>query len=1066
LKRLVKRVLGGCGAMFAVIALLVGGLAVRFAVAPVSLDFLSDSLAAQVNRLLPGLGFGFDTASLAWRPQTGQIDLIFGDVRMGDAAAGTRIEIPSIEARVNALALLRGRLEPRDILVRGPRFSVAWSLGALTRVSPDGSSGAALSMSEAVSLPPRLRRVIDALGQSSPDAPLTTLRNLRLEEADIVLRERESGLTWTLPQTVVDLSRRPQGVVLDVAGALMSPSGADGSAQSRLAISGRVSSDAQPDSLSVTLEAFRADRFLGDLPLLSQLAGVGMPLDILLAVSLPGDSNAPDIGLAIKSRGGEVNLPAVYRAPKRFGAVDMQIRFDPLARMLFVDRASIGLDAATLDWSGRVALSDIGEITAIDAEAGIPQIGLRELLNYWPRDLAAGAWRWMDERMPAARLANLDLQYAAAGPRLETDSLRLTFDLDGADAHVLPPAPPLLNASGHAVLTAQALAIDLDGGTIDGLSVAGSRVILDDLDRSDVQYGDVSLRVSEALPDILRLIDHPPLGYASAFGIAPDDMRGAADVTARLRFPLLADLPLSDVDIDIRAELVDLAIPDLYDGDGLERGSMILSVTGARLEGRGQGVFSGIPLDFRWDEVFDPAADALPSRYEIRTRLPADGLARLGIDPGTRLSGPLELALTLEGRGPSMQRISATVDLADAALDLSELNWRKPTDMPAALSIAASATAEGWRIDDLRLSAAGETAIAASAMLGRDAGLQSLTIERLAVGETSLSGHVARTAADGLHVVLSGPSIDLRGLLGDTLQTEEGADDDPLAELTRFALDLRAGRALAMDGVAFRDLSVSLVRAPDRWRRVMASAAQDEEADARLSLLPRESDERGPRSFSLTSGNAGNLMLGLGLLKNIDGGALDLQADLDLDGADLKADGALRLRDFVFVVPEDARYESDGDDAEASPLSSYVDDDGIAFDLAELPFRLEDGIYDIEGARVNGPDIGLTLEGQVDRYFRRLNVNGVIVPAYRFNSFLGKIPIIGGLFSGGEGGGLFALSYRVEGRLPEPDVSINPMTAIMPGILRWPFEGSKGQLEPNDEVNEESPAAPQGPPRQ
>jgi hypothetical protein len=66
-------------------------------------------------------------------------------------------------------------------------------------------------------------------------------------------------------------------------------------------------------------------------------------------------------------------------------------------------------------------------------------------------------------------------------------------------------------------------------------------------------------------------------------------------------------------------------------------------------------------------------------------------------------------------------------------------------------------------------------------------------------------------------------------------------------------------------------------------------------------------------------------------------------------------------------------------------------------------------------------------------------MQGTIVPAYFFNSLLGKIPLVGRLFSPERGGGVFAASYTLAGPLDNPDVSVNPLTALTPGFLRGLF---------------------------
>ncbi|MFC7542924.1 hypothetical protein ACFQU2_30460 [Siccirubricoccus deserti] len=56
-----------------------------------------------------------------------------------------------------------------------------------------------------------------------------------------------------------------------------------------------------------------------------------------------------------------------------------------------------------------------------------------------------------------------------------------------------------------------------------------------------------------------------------------------------------------------------------------------------------------------------------------------------------------------------------------------------------------------------------------------------------------------------------------------------------------------------------------------------------------------------------------------------------------------------------------------------------------------------------------------------------------------FNTLLGNIPLLGRLFSPEAGGGVFAGTYRVQGPLADPQVTVNPLAALTPGFLRGLF---------------------------
>ena len=90
----------------------------------------------------------------------------------------------------------------------------------------------------------------------------------------------------------------------------------------------------------------------------------------------------------------------------------------------------------------------------------------------------------------------------------------------------------------------------------------------------------------------------------------------------------------------------------------------------------------------------------------------------------------------------------------------------------------------------------------------------------------------------------------------------------------------------------------------------------------------------------------------------------------------------------------------------------------------------------------------MTSNGVVDLGRDRLDLQGTIVPAYALNSIIGNIPVIGPLLLGGEGQGLFAANYQVTGSAADPQVSVNPLSALAPGFLRRLFQPNFGLPPP------------------
>ncbi len=65
--------------------------------------------------------------------------------------------------------------------------------------------------------------------------------------------------------------------------------------------------------------------------------------------------------------------------------------------------------------------------------------------------------------------------------------------------------------------------------------------------------------------------------------------------------------------------------------------------------------------------------------------------------------------------------------------------------------------------------------------------------------------------------------------------------------------------------------------------------------------------------------------------------------------------------------------------------------------------------------------------------------------------------MLGALLVGEKGGGVFAVTYRMTGPMDDPVVTVNPLAALAPGILRELFSvfdgGGNGEPEDDDGVD-------------
>jgi len=67
-------------------------------------------------------------------------------------------------------------------------------------------------------------------------------------------------------------------------------------------------------------------------------------------------------------------------------------------------------------------------------------------------------------------------------------------------------------------------------------------------------------------------------------------------------------------------------------------------------------------------------------------------------------------------------------------------------------------------------------------------------------------------------------------------------------------------------------------------------------------------------------------------------------------------------------------------------------------------------------------------------------LTGTFIPIYALNNLFGRIPVIGEILGGGSDGGLFGVTFRLDGPIADPALTFNPISSITPGIFRRIFE--------------------------
>ena len=243
--------------------------------------------------------------------------------------------------------------------------------------------------------------------------------------------------------------------------------------------------------------------------------------------------------------------------------------------------------------------------------------------------------------------------------------------------------------------------------------------------------------------------------------------------------------------------------------------------------------------------------------------------------------------------------------------------------------------------------------------------------------------------------------------------------------------------------LAARDQVVTAVKGSihvegDEWRSIVLNGKLNGTADVFAQVEPVAG---GKRKVQVTTDDAGRFLAAIDLYGDLREGKMKVQGLVDDRKYSQPFTGTAHIDNFRIVnAPLGARVLN------AASLLGLVDSlqgKGIIFDAMDGEFTYSNDVLSLTKVAANGAAIGVTANGSIDLATDEIRIAGSIVPFYALNSVLGKIPLIGDLLVGEEGGGVFAPTYTVEGAVENPNIVVNPLSTIVPGVFRNLITGAK-----------------------
>lgn len=980
--------------------------------ARLSLEVARGLLERSLDKAAPGTTIDFTAGDIQWLRGEDRVELRFNDVVLKGGALATPVRAGLVELRLDASKLLAAKLRLRSIKAVGLTSDVDW-----------GDSGGAGGVDYA-----KLRMAYETALQV-----LEGVEELRGFEALEI-----SSSTLHLPKTnhafVVDKAR------LDVLTQQLGLSAALRSERGSASVN--LSADFQEGSANLALSTPRLD----DLSLpFDGAQAVQMPVDVQITAQL-GPTLEDDVAqILVRTGKGVFDSLDIYSGPRAFDGGKLEADIWPARNVVAIREATLNFVGATLGVEGEI--SGAFDKPNVALEGRLDGLDVAGLKQYWPPALGRGGHEWVVENIETGQLPGGRLRFHATSEMwdagLPADALYFEFGVEGLSAHYTRPMPPLTDAYGRGVLTLDDLTLSIDKGDIAGVQVGTSTVVLGKFSRSP-QWADIDLALVGPVVNILYVLDSEPLGYISAYGLDPQAASGAAVAQVRLRLPLLKDVLIEDVSIVGHVETQGLGLSDIDMTDGVA----IFDVTGDGLSAKGDVSILGIKSQVEWREDFSGTLED-PTWVRITTRINDADLRRLGVETAPRFFGEVAVDLTAEGSGADIRDGEVRADLVTAELKEPVLGWTKPMGEGATYRSRFSYENDTLRLKDAVLQGAGLQAYFDAEFTNEDNAW--LNASQISLGRSDFSLN-ATVVNKRWGVEIGGRSLDIAPLLTALYAPSEEGDEGP-TPWPDFQGTIALQQLLLANDTSLMNMEGGISVYDDHITSLNLTGSLGGDAPFELHLLETQDNVR---QLGMSAADAGLAAKALDLFDKGAGGSLNLTAEIRGRQDDTEIDGLATMSNFRLTeAPVLARILSV---ASLSGIADLARDGRIEFREVHVPFTLRRGVFDIDEASANGPALGLTLNGQFVQSLKEADLRGVIVPAYGFNSIIGRVPLLGSLITGGENEGVFAINYRISGDLTNPELNVNPASMLTPGILRKIFSVNKGQVDaPLSETDADAP---------
>lgn len=721
--------------------------------------------------------------------------------------------------------------------------------------------------------------------------------------------------------------------------------------------------------------------------------------------------------------------------------------FTPSTGETVLDKMEIKAGTARLVAAGRASRE------GVEIKAGLGAFPAGLALRLWPVCFQSYARNWILDNVQTATIAKGQMRLSideeglgrlrstgvapddAAAAELGIENVSFTAAA-GLPA-VTGPSASVRFAGRRFEATMPEAAMQLPSGL--ALTLTEPHYTVEDF-LAPLPRGRIELQGSGPIAAALELMDSKPLGLIQSSGLRLGDLRGAFSGNLTLDLPLTTRPGQAPLTLAATSDLTDVSLVKPAGGLSVQGGTIKLTASEKDLSATGDVLVNGVAAKLSWSRVFAAPREGQPP-LRIEATLDASDRDQLGLSINHMVDGnvpvTLDVAPTDVAEGASIAHVEA--DLTEADLVLDTLAWRKRPGEPAHASFDILPLDKGrTRLDEFKLSG-DRIAIGGSIELGKDNKLTSFHFPDFSVNlvtRLDVSGQVRPDRV--LEVRAHGSYFDGRDFFRALFSAGQITERPLPPPKATSGLELTADidTILGYSQVSLHGVHMTATKRQGRLTALRGSGTLDGggKVGIRLDQVPGQ-----PRYLLAEALDAGQAFRLVGMYQSFDGGEASLRVNLDAEGNAEKT-GTLWVQRFALLGdPVVKQVLSKGSPA-VEGGQAVAERSRLEFDRLRVQFAVGQAQLVLREAFLSGPVLGATMRGRIDYGRQQIQLGGTYIPLYGLNSMFGALPLVGQLLVGRNGEGLLGITFAVNGPLADPEVLVNPVSAVAPGIFRQIFE--------------------------